>query len=220
VHQDVSMLYSGFESVGNYLNGVKIGKWTDVTPNGIIYAENYYDSTGNPIGVWKINYPYGRPRRITEYNNLGINKWSMYRYNRKVGEVMNDSIISSEIYWKLNAFETNLFDQETNYTRSTSTVVDGNDVYLKHTYLRADPFEEIVKVGEILISNKFSGILIVWNSDNTTRRKCNYTHGSEYRFSYFYNRKKELTKQDEYRDNKIVRTVTFNKKGEEKIKTY
>lgn len=220
VRRDTSMNYVAYQSIGSYFNGVKVGKWTDVTRDSVVYAESFYDSTGNPKGVWKINYSNGLLRREIEYNDHGICRWSLFRYNRKVGEAISDSVIPGDICWKLNAFETNLYDQEKTVRSSASTVNTGSELYHVFSYTRTDPFEEVLKIKDILVSNKFTGIFYVWNSDKTMRRKCTYDKGSEYRISYLYTKKKIVKKQDEYRDDKLVRTITFGGDGKEKIKNY
>jgi hypothetical protein len=86
--------------------------------------------------------------------------------------------------------------------------------------LSANPFIAINAITPLLTSEKFTGIVTIWNADNTLSNKCEYSQGSEYKTAYFYNKKKEVTKQDEFKDNKIFRTVTFKQNGEEKIKIY
>ena len=217
--QDTTMFYKEFRSAGNYSNGVKTGKWVDLSPNGTIYTESWYDSTGRPVGTWKFNNPDGSLRRVTEYSDSGILKWTLYRNKMKLAEVSAETSIPEETVLHLNSFENTLFENE-KAVLTSQHVVNNGVVYQGTTTYRIDPFLAVVEIATVLISAKFNGALLIFNDDRTVRRKYSYLHGSEYRISFFYNGRKEITKQDEYRENKIVRTVTFKKNGEQKVKVY
>ena len=177
-------------------------------------------SGGNPTGAWKINYPDGTPRRQYEYNRPGIAKWTICRYKHKLAEVSSDLFIPAEIIKSLDEFETNLFDQEKDILTSEHVAGSNGMVLSGTTSFRTDPYQAVIHVEDLMTAGKFSGTVLIWSEELTIRRKCTFINGSEYRISFFYNGKGEVTKQDEYRDDKLVRTVTFKKNGEQKVKEY
>ena len=183
--QDPAMFYKESKSFGEYRNGLKYGRWVDQTINGIIYTESWYDTTGNPTGAWKINYPDGTPRRQYEYNRPGIAKWTICRYKHKLAEVSSDLFIPAEIIKSLDEFETNLFDQEKNILTSEHVAGSNGMVLSGTTSFRTDPYQAVIHVEDLMTAGKFSGTVLIWSEELTIRRKCTFINGSEYRISFF-----------------------------------
>jgi hypothetical protein len=108
IQHDSSMIYKNSKFLGKYYKGKKVGQWADQTADGIIYSENWYDSIGEPTGIWKNNFPDGNPRYTTEYSNNSIIKFTIYRYKRKLAEVLPDKQIPDTTYLQLVKFESGL----------------------------------------------------------------------------------------------------------------
>jgi antitoxin component YwqK of YwqJK toxin-antitoxin module len=219
VQQDSSMIYLKSKLSGKTYMSKKVGLWTDKAANGTIYCENYYDSIGNPSGIWKYNFPNGTIRFSKEYSNIGAINFSIYRYNRIIAEVVSESKIPDSILRFLEKYETELYKRE-NLIIGTKKTTNSDVTWQGKCSLSADPFNEIHKISEILIYAKFSGKLTIWSADKTISIKCEYSQGNEYKIAYSYNKKQEVTKQDEFKDGIIVKTITFKSNGEQKIKTY
>lgn len=104
--------YEEFTSYGSFDQDQKHGLWVDKNQFGTIYRIGEYDH-GIPIGVWKVNYPNGTPRKITTYNNNGdIIKWVMFeKYNTISIEIVADSIISPFVILYMANVEEVIFEK-------------------------------------------------------------------------------------------------------------
>jgi antitoxin component YwqK of YwqJK toxin-antitoxin module len=219
IRKDTSITYKDSKMNGQYFKGVKIGQWKELSKDGVIYSESNYDSAGNHIGIWKINFPDGSPRCVTECSDNNPVKFAIYRYKRKIAEVSSETKIPEETYQSLDKFENNMFQYEKVSLETWSVGYSGTPYQGMNNY-QMNPFEHVNDISKILASSKYTGALIIWNSNNTINNKREFNQGSEYKTAYFYNKKKEITKQEEYKDNKIIKTITFKANGEQKIKTY
>jgi len=215
---DTTLFYKDCISKGNFYNGYKTGKWVEISKAGIIYAESTYDSMGRPNGIWVINFPDGKKRRTTEYSDLGIIKWSAYRYNMKLIEVNSVPEIQNNICQILNDFENDLFEGEQKIHKDYRSFQDYGYSVQGVVERRIDPYLVAVSLCNLLQGAKFTGILYIFNEDATIRRKCIYKEGEEYQTCYFYNGRKTLTQIDEYKNDTIIRTVKYLKNGTEKVK--
>lgn len=204
---------------GKSYRGSKVGLWKELSTDGITYAENWYDSAGNRTGTWNINFPDGSLRYVIDYSANKPIKWAMFRYKRKVAEISCDSGMTDDVFKRIDKFENDLFELEKFslekwHTGYRGTAYQGMDGY------QFDPYKEVEDIPRILKSEKFTGSLVIWNIDNTINCRNQYTEGSEYKISYFYNKKKELTKQEEYQDGGIIKAITYKSNSEQKVKTY
>ncbi len=217
--KDTLTIYKQSKFKGNNYKGHKIGLWVELSTDGTIYSEKNYDSLGYRSGQWKINFPNGDPRIIIDYSNDHPVKWTIIRFKHKIAEVSSDTLIPDETFECLEKFENNMFNFE-KYSVDRWSVGYKGTPYQGMYSNRIDPFEEVNSISKILITQKFIGILLVWNKNNTINNKREYSLRGEYKIIYSYNKKKQLTKQQEFKEDKIIRTITFKDNGEQKIKTY
>jgi antitoxin component YwqK of YwqJK toxin-antitoxin module len=67
-----SLGYKVFESKGEYLNGLKEGRWIDQAKDGTIYREYFYKN-GKPTGTWKYYSHLGEIRYESDIQDKIIN---------------------------------------------------------------------------------------------------------------------------------------------------
>jgi len=219
VTTDTMPEYKKFKSIGTTYRSRKVGKWLDKDDAGNVYKEYFYDSIGGPIGKWTNFCPNGQLRKVTEYENNVIIKWFVYRINRPLFEVIPSGDFSMKLYCDLDDYEIYLYKTTTEvfYFMHPRTI-DGI-TYPAREPLCIDPFYACLGIKTILKNDGFSGMLIIYNANSTIRWKCQYINGIENGITYYY-KGKTVIQQDEYIEDKIVKTIYFKKNGEQKIKLY
>jgi antitoxin component YwqK of YwqJK toxin-antitoxin module len=216
VYNDTARWYKISKITGNYYYGKKIGKWTEKSLPGIVYSESVYDSSGMPVGTWIHYFPDGKIRFSTEFSDHRPQKFSIFRFNRILAEITSLDHIADSTFQDLRAFEEDMYNHEQLMVYSYNQGM--SDAF--RDAATVNPYEEVYKITSILTEDKFSGFITIWSADKTKGAKCDYMNGIEFKTKYFYNKKKELVKQEEYQNSKITRVIVYKKNGEQQIKTY
>jgi len=217
VSVDTTLTYKKSKKNGMTYQGLKVGKWVETSSDGTIYSECNYDNSGNREGTWVKNFPDGNPRRYVEYENNAPIKFTLYRLNRMVAEVLPKTQLSDSLNQRLDLFEINLFEYEKLYFNSWSVGYKGLPYQGMYSY-NLNPFEYAENIPRILRYYGFVGQLIIWNNNKTIKTKIEFAEDAENTIDYFYNKRLELSKQKEYKDGVLTKTIIFGKNGEQKIK--
>lgn len=217
--QDIQSLndYKDFKSIGETLNGKKVGEWIDLSIDSVIYRSGSYDSTGMPEGIWSVYFPNGDLRKTTEYINGKVINWSCYVDNKKVIEVSNKESIDYNTFKEILYLET--YSMELNDNPYQYSVNKRGDFAMwKITYTMYYDninilYNELVR---LLRHQKFSGSLKKWNIEGDIRKDHRFIKGNDYVKEYIYNRNRlKYTKQIKNDTIKII--TTYKKDGSVKM---
>lgn len=204
---DTSNYYNESFFTGNSINGHRIGKWIESSSTGIIYAEYNYDSLGIPIGTFVINTSEGTKRFETDYSQGKVVSSRIYRNNQKLIEIIPNDYLSVEIYNDIRRFE------DSEYSTPEKSIPIGNSqsvLTFKLIY-----FNYFIQLIDLLIHKKYSGTFIGYDDYENIRRKYNFKNGNYEKTVYIHSSSgKRLKKKMEYNNEILIRTTTYNKKGE------
>jgi antitoxin component YwqK of YwqJK toxin-antitoxin module len=210
--------YIHFTSQGKYINGLKDGKWLDVSDSGVIYVDGSY-SKGIPISEWKINYPNGVLRKVKLYDSLGnIVKWTRYDFDKKkLLEIIPDSIITVPTMSLISSLEEHYFDLESiDYPpeniaaeQRQSLAVQG---YYSTGYFHYSTYN-VVHIADSLMTTKFNGKCLIFYETGNISNQYNYRNGTITDVRQFYYKNGKVNIEDVYVDNKIKRTIKYDEVG-------
>jgi len=201
--------YERFEKKGHYLNNVPVGKWQDVSMNGVIYGEYYYDNKGNPTGVWTFTFPDGTIRKQFEFVDNKLIRYKRYHF---VGgdffEVRFNQAIDDSVYLQLQQVE-----QEIYYNENTDQkiIVAGDDT--RKFVFHYDPFLATKVVLAFFSSRAINCDIDLWNTEGKHWRKWSYLNGEIYEIYYDFDKNNNLVSQTEYVNNKKIKKTKFNPDG-------
>lgn len=209
--------YTHFTSQGNYTNGLKDGKWVDVSDSGVIYVDGYY-SHGIPISEWKINYPNGVLRKATLYDSLGnIIRWTRYDLGtKKLLEIIPDSIITFSTMRLISGAEENYFDLESiDYSPDFDYRV--TEAQARQELFGAGLYKfttlNIVKIVDTLSHSDFQGKCLVYYESGNVSKQYNYKRGVITDVRQFYYKNGKVNIEDVYIDNKLKRSIKYDEAG-------
>ena len=185
--------YRQYKSLGKEINGVKVGKWYDISLDSVIYLEGLYDDNGNPDGLWTINYPDGAKRKTIRFENGHVTAWSYFTSKYVIGVTCEQGLPDS-LYLKIDKLEIRILKtiDEPIHTKSFS-----GDFYIYSPFY-ALLFPE--DLADLLALNKFTGTMI--SRDDLGRIMC----------ERFFTGGKALTKSYEYKKG-VLRSVMITKDG-------
>ena len=103
--------YKDYESKGETVNGIKEGRWINVTNDGVIYKEYFYKN-GKPVGIWKNFCPDGKLRNESVIINNKVVNFKIFKPNMASVEIMYDSGFSDKQYLKLVDFEDYFYNDQ------------------------------------------------------------------------------------------------------------
>lgn len=193
--------YSDFDKRGEYQEKLPVGKWLDISHQGIIYKEYYYDNYGQPSGIWTFNFPDGTIRKQVEFaKNVAIR---IKRFNLGGGdffEIRFNQLVPDSIYWKFQKLEEEIFVAEnTDY----QTKFEGfqNSRYI----MDYDPFIAVAAILDFFSSHNINCDIDVWNSKGNIWKKWSYRQGDIFEIYYNYNNKNKLVSQTEYKNKKKIK---------------
>lgn len=198
--------YLEFTSYGSYDQDQKHGLWVDKNQFGTIYRIGEYDH-GIPIGVWKVNYPNGSPRKITTYNNNGdIIKWVMLeKYNTISIEIVADSIISPFLISSLASIEELLYE---NPKASISILSNNKKHYV--VYVR-----DIEYLKTFFHAFSFSGKCIYYDNgkNNLIDAENFFKNGILTGKKYYYYKKGKIKKIYVYEGDQLKTKIFYDQTG-------
>lgn len=205
---DTSFYYKKSHLSGNEIHGMRVGHWFEYGPDNVVYGEMNYDSAGEPCGLWKLNFPDGNKRIITEYKQGTVAKVTIYRTKMKIVEITGSPLIPETIYAEIRLFE----DQH--YEQGQKLKVQISSGYSQpNRYWITDYFRTFRLISDLLQKYKFSGEFMVWNEDGDMEWKYTFNNENQALAKYYYNENHKLKKLEEYRKDTLIQTIKFNKKG-------
>jgi antitoxin component YwqK of YwqJK toxin-antitoxin module len=198
--------YEKFEKQGQYQNYVQVGKWQDISKNGVVYKEYYFDKNGKPFGIWTFNFPDGTIRKQIEFIDTKIIRFKrFYIGGGDFFEVKLNQTIEDSVYQELQKFEEEIFFNE---NTSQKIIVDGYDAR-KYTF-QYDPYLATRNLLDFFSSRKINCDIDLWNTKGNLWRKWSYLNGEIIEIYYNYDKKNKLESQTEYKNNKKIKKRKFD----------
>ncbi|HOW30367.1 MAG TPA: hypothetical protein PLP88_02270 [Bacteroidales bacterium] len=205
-------VYLRFTKQGITKNGLQIGKWQNVNANNVIYKEYYFDDNGQPIGVWKINFPDGRLRKEIEYVNTKVVRVTRYsRSSDKHFEIISSEGLIDSTYLDIENHEEDIFISEGKELK-VAMKNDRGQVTSSGEW-QYDYYGAIDGLVKVLINNKFTGTLDIWRINKDHWKKYSFKEGI-YRSVVDSYKNGVIHSQEEYDERgKKTRITKFDEKG-------
>lgn len=206
---DSNFYYKKARLEGVKVAGYRVGKWSEIGPDNVVYSENIYDSSGFATGIWLVNMPDGTKRLETEYRLNEVIKVTVYRNSMKIIEIQSSPFIKNDLYRDIRMFDDRIFANNQK-TRIITTSDPRSLANQRGSYwiMGAGYFDQFMQITDLLKRKTFTGLLIVYDEEGNHRRDYQFDSGSNYRFSYVYSGKK-LKEHLEYSNDTLVKKVKY-----------
>lgn len=197
--------YADFDKRGEYRKNLPFGKWQDISRQGIIYKEYYYDSIGQPSGTWTFNFPDGTTREQVEFaKNVAVR---IKRFNLGGGEFFDirfNEQISDTIYLGFQKIEEEIFIAE-----NTEKQIKFEGFQKSRVTFEFDPYLTVAVILDYFSACKINCDIDIWNSKGKLWKSWSYRQGGIYEIYYNYNKKNTLVSQTEYKNKKKIKKTKF-----------
>lgn len=212
--------YKEFESIGETLHGSKHGIWKDIHADSVIYVIGEYDN-GLPVGKWEINFPDGSPRKVIYYNEQGIPvKWERYHLSQKMAEINSPDGISAYALDIISSYEKMIFEDQLRDFKSHTVrrhyeyAYGGSETTFSYYERITDPYKMLLDMTKVLIRTKLDCEYKLWDVDNHLMKEFTFHDGEEVeRISNFYVNGRHK-RQYIYENDVLVKEISYNRKGE------
>ena len=201
--------YENFDKQGEYQKGRPVGKWLDISKQGVIYKEYTFDVNGKPCGIWSFNFPDGNIRKQVEFIDNKIIR--IKRYHLGGGEFFEINLnqtIEDSIYQQFQDLEEELF-----YNENTSQKIKVEGYNARTLIFQYDPYLAITNFLNFFAVQNINCEIDLWNINGKLWRKWSNHNGEIIEIYYKYDKKNNLLSQTEYKDNIKMKKTKYNFDG-------
>jgi len=204
--------YKETESKGNIANGLKEGRWIDVTKDGVIYKEYFYEK-GKPVGIWKFFYPNGKIRYENEIANDKVIRFKIFKLNNEKIEIIYDEGFSKAQHLSLLDFEEDYYKNQLIIQKLQTN----NDAWIVPQY--KESWHD--KLKSIINGFNIKAKIIIYYPDGKVRSEITFEKDRNFsQIDYYYDKQNQVSREEYIKNGKPIKYIKYKKGIVVKEKAY